>query len=146
MIDAGGRIGRNFSPERQQESIGLFSALADHLKVKLQLGPVVIAAYSEGARTRLSGLIEDEGLAETISIASGSRMGKAGLYLAVWPLEHGFETPSMTVISEQDVLGDRLIRRAKKRRKAENFLTETQSLTSGALVVHVDHGIGRFHG
>ena len=146
VIDAGGRIGRNFSPERQQENIGLFKALADHLKVKLQLGPVVIAAYSEGACTRLSGLIEDEGLAETILIASGTRIGKAGLYLAVWPLEHGFETPGMTVISEQDVLGDRLIQRAKKRRKAENFLTETQSLTSGDLVVHVDHGIGRFHG
>ena len=145
VIDAGGRIGRNFSPERQQENIGLFSALATHLKAKLQLGPVVIAAYSEGARTRLSGLIEDEGLAETILIAGGSRIGKTGLYLAVWPLEHGFETSDMTVISEQDVLGDRLIRSAKKRRKAENFLTETQSLTSGDLVVHVDHGIGRFH-
>ena len=145
VIDAGGRIGRNFSPERQQENIGLFSALATHLRAKLQLGPVVIAAYSEGARTRLSGLIEDEGLAETILIAGGSRIGKTGLYLAVWPLEHGFETSDMTVISEQDVLGDRLIRSAKKRRKAENFLTETQSLTSGDLVVHVDHGIGRFH-
>ena len=89
VIDAGGRIGRNFSPERQQENIGLFKALADHLKVKLQLGPVVIAAYSEGACTRLSGLIEDEGLAETILITSGTRIGKAGLYLAVWPLENG---------------------------------------------------------
>jgi transcription-repair coupling factor (superfamily II helicase) len=73
-------------------------------------------------------------------------MSKTGLYLAVWPLEHGFETPDMTVISEQDILGDRLIRRAKKRRKAENFLTETQSLSIGDLVVHVDHGIGKFQG
>jgi transcription-repair coupling factor (superfamily II helicase) len=52
----------------------------------------------------------------------------------------------MTVISEQDVLGDRLIRAPKKRRKAENFLTETQSLSPGNLVVHVDHGIGRYMG
>ena len=52
----------------------------------------------------------------------------------------------MTVISEQDVLGDRLIRQPKKRRKAENFLTETQSLSPGDLVVHVDHGIGRYMG
>lgn len=146
VIDAGGRIGRNFSPERQQESVSLFGALADHIKTRLSEGPVVIASYSEGARERLTGLIEDEGLAETISIADGTRIGKRGLHLAVWALEHGFATSDLTVIAEQDVLGDRLIRAPKKRRTAENFLTETQSLSPGDLVVHVDHGIGRFQG
>jgi transcription-repair coupling factor (superfamily II helicase) len=146
VIDAGGRIGRNFSPERQQESISLFGALADHIKTKLQSGPVIICSYSEGARERLTGLIEDEGVAEAIPIMNGTRIGKRGLYLAVWGLEHGFETPDLTVISEQDVLGDRLIRQTKKRRKAENFLTETQSLSPGDLVVHMDHGIGRYIG
>ncbi|WP_050927841.1 transcription-repair coupling factor [Aestuariivita boseongensis] len=146
VIDAGGRIGRNFAPERQQENLSLFGALADHVKARLEKGPVVIASYSEGARERLSGLIEDEGLAEAIAIPNGTRIGKRGLHLAVWALEHGFETPEMTVISEQDVLGDRLIRAPKKRRKAENFLTEAQSLSPGDLVVHVDHGIGRYRG
>jgi transcription-repair coupling factor (superfamily II helicase) len=145
-VDAGGRIGRNFAPERQQESISLFGALADHLKARMQVGPVVVASYSEGARERLAGLIEDEGLAEAIPVMDGTRIGKSGLHLAVWALEHGFEAPDMTVISEQDVLGDRLIRAPKKRRKAENFLTETQSLSPGDLVVHVDHGIGRYKG
>ncbi|KIC11311.1 transcription-repair coupling factor [Leisingera sp. ANG-M1] len=145
-VDAGGRIGRNFAPERQQENISLFGSLAAHIKTRMQEGPVLIASYSEGARERLSGLIEDEGLAEAIPVMDGTRIGKSGLHLAVWALEHGFEAPDMTVISEQDVLGDRLIRAPKKRRKAENFLTETQSLSPGDLVVHVDHGIGRFKG
>ncbi|MCE8535908.1 transcription-repair coupling factor [Ruegeria pomeroyi] len=146
VIDAGGRIGRNFSPERALENVSLFGALAEHLKARLADGPVLIASYSEGARERLTGLIEDEGLAEAIPVANGTRIGKRGLHLAVWALEHGFEAPGLTVISEQDVLGDRLIRQPKKRRKAENFLTETQSLTPGDLVVHVDHGIGRYRG
>lgn len=146
VVDAGGRIGRSFAPERQQESISLFGALASHIKSKLQVGPVVIASYSAGARERLEGLIEDEGLAEAILIPNGTRLGKSGLHLAVWALENGFETDAMTVISEQDVLGDRLIRAPKKRRKAENFLTETQSLSPKDLVVHVDHGIGRYLG
>ncbi len=146
VIDAGGRIGRNFAPERQQESISLFGALAAHITDKMAKGPVLIASYSEGARERLTGLIEDEGLAEAIPVTDGTRVGKRGLHLAVWALEHGFETPDLTVIAEQDVLGDRLIRQPKKRRKAENFLTETQSLTPGDLVVHVDHGIGRYQG
>jgi len=146
VIDAGGRIGRNFSPERALENVSLFGALVDHLKVRMADGPVLIASYSEGARERLTGLIEDEGLAEAIPVTNGTRIGKRGLHLAVWALEHGFEAPGLTVISEQDVLGDRLIRQPKKRRKAENFLTETQSLTPGDLVVHVDHGIGRYRG
>ncbi|WP_339766904.1 transcription-repair coupling factor [uncultured Pseudosulfitobacter sp.] len=150
VVDAGGRIGRNFSPERQQENISLFGALAAHIKAKLADGPVVVASYSAGARERLSGLIEDEGLAETIPITDGTRIGKRGLHLVVWALEHGFEGPvdgkHLTVISEQDVLGDRLIRQPKRKRRADNFLTEATSLTPGDLIVHVDHGIGRYHG
>lgn len=150
VVDAGGRIGRSFAPERQQENLSLFGALADHIRKRLTDGPVVVASYSDGARERLTGLIEDEGLAEVIAIPNGTRIGKHGLYLTVWALEQGFEAPwdkgRLTVISEQDVLGDRLIRSPKKRRKADNFLTETQSLTPGDLVVHVDHGIGRYQG
>lgn len=146
VIDAGGRIGRNFAPERQQEQISLFSSLADHVKTKQTEGPVVIASYSEGARERLEGLIEDEGISETIAVSDYARIGKRGVHLAVWPLEHGFEAPGITVISEQDVLGDRLIRQGKRKRRADNFLSEANSLSTDDLVVHVDHGVGRFKG
>lgn len=146
VIDAGGRIGRDFAPERQQENVNLFKALMLHVKARFSEGPVVVASYSEGARERLMGLLEDEGAGEVIPVQNFSRVGKTGLHLAIWPLEKGFETKGLTVISEQDVLGDRLIRQTKKKRKAENFLTETQSLTPGDLVVHVDHGVGRYKG
>ncbi|NIZ11641.1 transcription-repair coupling factor [Pseudooceanicola sp. HF7] len=150
VLDAGGRQGRNFSPERQLENVNLFKALADHVKARLQEGPVVIASYSEGARDRLDGLIEDEGLKGAVHLRDARGLGKSGLHLAIWPLEHGFtgkwQDRPLTVISEQDVLGDRLIRSARRKRRAENFLTEAQSLSAGDLVVHVDHGIGRYHG
>ncbi len=152
VVDAGGRIGRNFSPERQQENVSLFGALADHLRAKRKEGQVIVASYSEGARERLSGLLEDEGVEGATEIHDFRDVpeGKGGLYLAVWGLEHGFEGPHgddrLTVVSEQDVLGDRLIRKAPRKRRAENFLTEAQSLTPGDLVVHVDHGVGRFQG
>ncbi len=146
VIDAGGRQGRDFAPERQQEQISLFKSLVDHVKAKTGDGPVVIASYSEGARERLEGLIEDEGIAETVLVPNFSRVGKRGIHLTVWPLDHGFEAPGLTVISEQDVLGDRLIRQTKRKRRAENFLSEANSLTPGDLVVHVDHGVGRFKG
>ncbi|WP_323782374.1 transcription-repair coupling factor [Thalassovita sp.] len=146
VIDAGGRIGRNFSPERQQENINLFSSLADHVRKKLETGPVLIASYSEGARERLEGLLEDEDMIGAVTVRDVKGIGKHGLHLTVWPLEHGFQAPGLTVISEQDVLGDRLIRKSQRKRRAENFLTETQSLSPGDLVVHLDHGIGRYMG
>jgi transcription-repair coupling factor (superfamily II helicase) len=146
VLDAGGRIGRNFAPERRLENINLFAALKDHIQAKLEDGAVLVASYSEGARERLSGLLKDEGLTGLTPVEDARELGAKGLYLAVWALEHGFESAGLTVISEQDVLGDRLIRAPKKRRKAENFLTEAQSLSPGDLVVHVDHGVGRYTG
>ncbi|WP_413864102.1 transcription-repair coupling factor [Albidovulum sp.] len=148
VLDAGGRIGRNFSAERQLENVNLFSALADHVNARRAGGQVVIASYSEGARERLKGLLEDEDLhgATLVRDIRGVPEGRGGVFLAVWALEHGFEGAGLTVVSEQDVLGERLIRGAKKRRKAENFLTEAQSLSPGDLVVHVDHGVGRYTG
>ena len=68
------------------------------------------------------------------------------LPLAILGIETGFEVPGFVVIAEQDVLGDRLVRGAKNRKKAENFIKEATSLAEGDLVVHVDHGIGRFVG
>ncbi|NNE81723.1 MAG: transcription-repair coupling factor [Silicimonas sp.] len=149
VTDAGGRLGRDFAPERQQESVSLFGALADHIQTKARTGQVVIASYSDGARERLQGLIEDQDIkgASLISDFRDVPKGQGGIFLAVWALEHGFEDKDgLTVIAEQDVLGDRLIRQPKKKRRADNFLTETQSLSPGDLIVHVDHGVGRYMG
>ena len=148
VIDAGGRIGRNFTPERQMENISLFGALRDHIAAKRGDGQVVVASYSQGARERLWHLLSDEGATGAVEIGNWQDVpdGKGGLFLAIWPLEHGFTAQGLTVISEQDVLGDRLIRTSKRKRKAENFLTEANSLSPGDLIVHVDHGIGRYNG
>jgi transcription-repair coupling factor (superfamily II helicase) len=64
----------------------------------------------------------------------------------VLQLETGFETDSMVVVAEQDILGDRLVRRSKKRKRAADFISEAASLSAGDIVVHADHGIGRFVG
>ncbi len=43
------------------------------------------------------------------------------------------------------MLGDRLVRR-RKRKAAAAFLEELATLSPGDLVVHADHGIGRYEG
>ncbi|MDG1235531.1 MAG: transcription-repair coupling factor [Amylibacter sp.] len=145
--DAGGRMGRSFAPERQQKEISLFASLADHIRTKKKDGSVVLASSSEGARERLSGLLTDQNLIGSKDINSFLDIsGQNSVSLAVWPLEQGFTAKGLTVISEQDVLGDRLIRSPRRKRRAENFLTEAQSLSPGDLIVHLDHGIGRYQG
>ena len=147
-IDAGGRAGRSFAPERQQENVSLFGALTAHIAEKRKSGNVVLSSYSEGSRERFQTLLSDNDVADAVEIASLTEMqGEAGgLYLSVWELDEGFEAKGLTVISEQDVLGDRLIRKGRKRKRAENYLTETGTLTPGDLVVHIEHGVGRFIG
>ena len=150
VVDMGGRAGRSFASERQQEKISLFGVLADHIKAKRKAGHVVLTSYSSGSRERFGSLLSDAGIEGYKDIPSFQDRGKGALSLAIWGLEAGFEaaleTGALTVISEQDILGDRLIRPTRKRRKAENYLTEAQSLTPGDLVVHIDHGVGRYHG
>ncbi|MEM9392211.1 MAG: transcription-repair coupling factor, partial [Pseudomonadota bacterium] len=153
VVDAGGRIGRSFAPERQSGDINLFEALAAHIREKRSSAQVVVASWSDGARERLSGLLEDQEIADARPIARLSDVpsGTQGVFLLVWPLDQGFEGQRadgtrLVVISEQDLLGDRLIRKAKRKRRAENFLQEATSLSAGDLVVHVDHGIGLYKG
>ncbi len=147
VIDAGGCTGRSFAPERQQENISLFGALAAHIQKMREDSAVVIASWSEGARERLQGLLEDQNIADA-NLARDARDigGKGSLNLVIWPLEQGFTGDGLTIISEQDVLGDRLIRPKRRTKRAENYLTEAQSLSPGDLIVHVDHGVGRYKG
>ena len=146
VVDMGGRAGRQFTPERQQEDLSLFGALADHIKTRLKNNHVILTSYSEGARERFSNLLEDSGVEGFKDIPHYQERGAGALSLAIWGLETGFEAKGLTVISEQDILGDRLVQPSRKRRKAENYLTEAQSLTAGDLVVHIDHGVGRYQG
>ncbi len=110
---------------------------------------VIVAAWSTGARERLMSLLADHGLkdtAKTESFAEVQALKPGVTAFAILGLEQGFETPDFAVIAEQDILGDRLVRQRKRARKAADVLTEATSLSIGDLVVHADHGIGRFSG
>src|SRR3546814_1689175 len=62
------------------------------------------------------------------------------------PLDHGFASDVISLLTEQDILGERLVRRQKRRKSADAFLAELATLSVGDLVVHLDHGIGRYEG
>jgi len=149
IIDMGARSGRNFAPERQQDSVNLFEATADHARKLAAEGKrVLFASWSEGSSDRLGSMLADHGLKDAPFAAYWDAAKASSPKLpqrVVLPLDSGFETDSLAVISETDILGDRLAR-PRRRRRASNFLAEASSLTPGDLVVHIDHGIGRYEG
>jgi transcription-repair coupling factor (superfamily II helicase) len=150
LIDAGTKQGRNFAAERAEPGRNVFEALVRHVAaLKVQGKRVVIALWSEGARERMRHVLADHGLADLVPVQSWPQalaLPPSEVALAVLGLENGFETAEAAVIGEQDVLGDRLVRPRRAARRAENFIAEVTSLAAGDLVVHVDHGIGRFVG
>nr|WP_250646677.1 transcription-repair coupling factor [Pseudemcibacter aquimaris] len=145
-----GSQGRNFAPERNDKNINIYDALRKHIVALQEAGKkVYLASYSIGARDRLSAVLNDHGMARHKLIdtwKSAKRNTRDTIGLIILPLEHGFETDKFAVISEQDILGDRLIRKVRRTRKAENFISEASALTPGDLVIHMDHGIGRYVG
>ena len=149
VLDFAVESGRDFAPERASGT-NIYEAVVEHLANLRKAGvKVVLASYSAGARERLSGLLADHGLASAKHAASWQEaLGIADKHVAmiVLPLDHGFTTPGVAVLTEQDMLGDRLVRRARRRKSTDAFLAELASLTPGDLVVHVDHGIGRYVG
>ena len=109
----------------------------------------MIALWSEGSRDRMGSMLRDHKLANLTSVNTWRTVQatpRNEAMLAVVGMETGFETDDVAVISEQDILGDRLVRPRKASRKLDNFISEVTSLATGDLVVHVEHGIGRFVG
>jgi transcription-repair coupling factor (superfamily II helicase) len=149
VIDFGFRSARDFSPERGRgESV--YEAAAAHCKAAAKSGrKPLFAAYSSGSARRIASILEEAGaptaLAESWQQALGlAATGKAAV--VVLPLETGFASDAIDCVTEADVLGDRLVRRKKKRRDSDAFLAELQALSRGDLVVHIEHGIGRYLG
>src|SRR6202521_5475603 len=149
-IDIGSRQGRNFAAERAEPNANVFDAVTGHVQALQAAGKrVVIALWSEGSRERMSHVLADHKLANLVDAATWPQAlvrPRTEIALAVVGLEAGFEMHALAVIGEQDILGDRLVRPRRRARRPEDFIAEVTSLSTGDLVVHVDHGIGRFRG
>ena len=150
VMSVAGRQGRSFAAERAEAGRNVYQAVKLHTEALRKAGKrVLIAAWSEGARDRLETILRDHEVTPLAAVRDWAAARAAApdvVCLVVLGLESGFETEDFAIIAEQDILGDRLVRRARRHRKATDFIAELQSLTPGDLVVHVEHGIGRFEG
>lgn len=93
--------------------------------------PVIIAANSAGSADRIRKMLEIPPEQDKIR-------------LEILPVEQGFTCPEFILLTEQDLFGERIIRTQRRRKKSEAFMAEAASFIEGELIVHREHGIGRF--
>ncbi len=150
VVDCGARAGRDFAPERANENVNVFEAAVEHIQGLRGEGKrVVVAGWTDGSRERMAGVLAEHGLKNARNVSSHGQalaLDRGAVALAVMGLEHGFATDDVAIVGEQDILGDRLARAPRKRKRAADFFADVASLSAGDLVVHVDHGIARFAG
>ncbi|MCB8879744.1 transcription-repair coupling factor [Acidisoma cellulosilytica] len=110
---------------------------------------LVIAAWTDGSRERLGGLLREHGFDQLTVAANADAVRKLppnAIALVTLGMERGFVGDRMAVVGEQDLLGRRLARPPRKRKRADQFIAEATDIAEGDLVVHEDHGIGRYDG
>ena len=173
-VDFGFTSGRDFAPERARQAGGevagdnAYQAAARHFAAAARAGrKPVLACYSNGSRARIASIlteaaaqiasertlggkppqfVEADGWQQALGIAGGGASAFTRVAAIVLPLETGFANADIDLVTEQDLLGDRLVRRKKRKKSADAFLAELAALTPGDLVVHMEHGIGRYEG
>ena len=125
-IDVGARAGHNFAAERSDPNANVFEAVTNHVEALQAAGKrVVVALWSEGSRERMAHVLAEHGLLNlaTVDVMAGRRWRcrATKLALAVLGIESGFETADVALITEQDILGDRLVRAAQSSQSARKI-------------------------
>ncbi|MDF3046979.1 MAG: mfd [Candidatus Midichloriaceae bacterium] len=143
---------KNFSLERaslSQENTG--KSAIDFFKEDLinnNKSKTIVSCFSNGSLQRLKNILSEyEIISQTLENYKEAKSLKSGILgLSCFPLQQGFSYQDFRIFSEQDLLGERLARKAKRKKFAGNVFTELSSFQEGDLVVHMEHGIGRFEG
>ncbi len=148
--DAQSKRGKTFADLRARSESSLLEGVIEHiafLRKHHPLRPVLLAGYTPGSRDRLITIFKEHGEHNVEAFEQWADIKlQATTAAVVLPIDHGFESPDVCVITEADIFGERLVRPAKKRRRAENFITEASALNLGDKVVHADHGLGLYDG
>jgi len=138
----------NFASGRLTGEV-LFSDLKTYATTERTEGrSTLIACFSQGSRERIAIMLHEHGLhpLRIEVFADAGSISSKTIGLVTLAIERGFEADGLALISEQDLLGERIVRSTTKRKKSDHFLAEAANFVPGELVVHREHGIGRFEG
>ena len=148
-IDAGGRPGAVFTKAGAAAALNVFQQLKDQSRNwASQKRRTVVAAWSRGSRERLLHLLRENGIKanDAGKWKSVLDMPLDTTAVVTLGLERGFVSAQFGLVSEQDLLGERISRPPRRRKSADQFIAEATEIAEGDLVVHQDYGIGRYDG
>ena len=155
VVNLEARIGHRWAKSPDQadhasERVNVFDQVVKHIGDRRADGnKVLITAWTEGSLDRLMQVLSEHGLERVRSVASLADLDKlqpGEAASAILHLESGFEIDSLAVIGEQDILGDRLVRRGRQRKRGADFISEVSAIEESDIVVHAEHGVGKFIG
>src|SRR3954471_779211 len=149
-IDGGGRPGPIFAQSAGAPGTTVFDQLRGQAERWNAEGRrIVIAAWTRGSRERLTNLLREHGfkdVAQEADYAAIRRKPAGSVSLVVLGVERGFVAERLAVVGEQDLLGERISRPPRRRKRADQFIAEATEIAEGDLVVHQEYGIGRYDG
>jgi len=149
-VDGGGRPGPVFAQSGGGPGTTVFDQLRGQAERWRSEGRrIVVAAWTRGSRERLTNLLREHGFkdaAQEADLAAIQRKPAGSVSLIVLGIERGFVAHRMALIGEQDLLGERISRPPRRRRRADQFIAEATEIAEGDLVVHQEYGIGRYDG
>ena len=132
---------------RADQPLGILKKYIDDFE-----GRILIVAESSGRRETILELFQQNDIYPALfSGWSEFIISNETLGITVGDLEQGAQIfdPKISVISESQLFGDRVQqRRLRKKRQldSEAVIKNLTELTTGAPVVHEDHGVGRYQG
>ena len=150
-VDGGGRPGPVFATNRAvAQPVNVFDQLRGQAERWTSEGRrIVVAAWTRGSRERLANLLREhrfKDVAAEETWAAIRRKPAGSVSLITLGIERGFVAERLALVSEQDLLGERISRPPRRRKRADQFIAEATEIAEGDLVVHQEYGIGRYDG
>lgn len=121
--------------------------------VKTFNGKILFVAESAGRREALIDRLKQSKISvKPVDNWQAFLAGGSTPAITVAPMDHGLwlQSPSLAIITESLLSGEKIQQRRRRRRSAarelENIVNNLNELTIGSPVVHQEHGVGRYLG
>lgn len=144
-LDGQGKIAPSFTGLRASHE-NVFEAVKTAIKSTNDTRILVVGA-TQGSAERLAHILEEHGLKSLRRVQTYAEfLSDTSPALAVFDINRGFQAPGLWVMTEEDILGERIGRPLKTKKRGDLFIQEVSNLQIGDFVVHIEHGIGRYEG
>ncbi|MBX7146148.1 MAG: transcription-repair coupling factor [Alphaproteobacteria bacterium] len=150
-----GQIGLSFTAQaftahdNDLTTINHFDRLHKYIQQHQQNTHIVICGYTAGSTDRLFHMMRDHHISCSDILNSWddlNRISKDQVGLITLPIKQGFSCPNFILITEQDILGEKIIKPTKHKKSPEKFFNLLNHFLIDDYLVHIDHGIGQYQG